>query len=149
MSLPSPPSHHCLPRSRPKSAIGYNTKFDRHGETDGSSRTIDPNLNGESGSQPALLESLVLVETPLIGKDGRQYIGAPRPLTQLSSKSMSAPLLLSPELPVRFVGNVNGKAATPKRAIAGADNLPFVAGKIPAISVATIPTIQFGTTAGR
>lgn len=85
-----------------------------------------------------------------MGKDGRQYIGAPRPLTQLSSKSMSNPLLLSPELPVRFAGNINGKGAnTPKRATAAADNLPVVTGKSPVISIASIPTVPQGAAAGR
>ncbi len=135
-------------RSRPKSAIGYNSKFDRQNETGSNSKPDDTNssANGESGSSATLQESLVLVETPLIGKDGRQYIGAPRPLSQLSSKSLSTPLLLSPELPVRFVGNVSGKGAISKRAASGTD-LPLVTGKVPLIPV--IPSVQMGASLGR
>ena len=135
-------------RSRPKSAIGYNSKFDRQNETDSNSKPDDTNSSayGESGSSATLQESLVLVETPLIGKDGRQYIGAPRPLSQLSSKSLSTPLLLSPELPVRFLGNVSGKGAISKRAASGTD-LPVVTGKVPLIPV--IPSVQIGASLGR
>ena len=124
-------------------------KSDRQSESDSNSRPVDFSVSGDSSTQPTMIESLVLVETPLMGKDGRQYIGAPRPLTQLSSKSMATPLLLSPELPVRFAGNVNGKGAISKRAVAGGDILPVVAGKFSSMSVATIPTAQIGTTAGR
>ena len=92
---------------------------------------------------------MVLVETPLIGKDGRQYIGAPRPLSQLSSKSLSTPLLLSPELPVRFLGNVSGKGAMSKRVSGGAD-LPVVTGKTAAVPlIPNIPSVQMGASIGR
>ena len=126
--------------------------MDRQSEIDGNSRILESNLSGhgDSASQAAFHESLVLVETPLIGKDGRQYIGAPRPLSQLSSKSMSTPLLLSPELPIRFGGNVNGRGAILKKAAASADTLPVVTGKFQAPPVATIPTaVQLGKTAGQ
>jgi len=126
--------------------------MDKQSEIDGNSRMLDSNLSGygDSGPQAAFHESLVLVETPLIGKDGRQYIGAPRPLTQLSSKSMSTPLLLSPELPIRFGGNINGRGAIPKKAATSADTLPVVTGKFHAGPIATIPTaVQFGKTAGQ
>ena len=137
-------------RSRPKSAIGFNSKFDKQSEGDGNSRLAASNFSCtvDSGST-ALSESLVLVETPLIGIDGRQYIGAPRPLSQLSSKAMSNPLLLSPELPIRFAAQVNGKGAITKRPVVSVDNVSVATGKIPAITVATIPTTQFGASAGR
>jgi hypothetical protein len=118
---------------------------------DSNSRLSESNLSSgaDSGPQPALQESMVLVETPLMGKDGRQYIGAPRPLTQLSSKALSSPLLLSPELPIRFAGHVSGKGAIAKRPVVSADNVSVATGKIPAVSVTTIPTIQTGASAGR
>jgi hypothetical protein len=62
---------------------------------------------------------------------------------------MSSPLLLSPELPIRFAGHVNGKGAIAKRPVVSVDNVSVAMGKIPAISVATIPTPQMGTSTGR
>jgi hypothetical protein len=59
---------------------------------------------------------------------------------------MSAPLMLSPELPIRFSGNLYGRGVSKKGL--GVE-LPVVTGKVPGNLVATIPTVHSVTAAGR